>query len=189
MALTAVALRALPACLIGLVALVAAPGAGAEEYREHELKAAFLFSFTKYVEWPPARLPAADTPITIAVTCNDPLQAALKSIAWGRQVNGRSVKVHVLASVAEAASAHIIFVCGSDDARLPAIRKVTDGTPVLLVGESDHFWAEGGMIRLQRVGDQLRFSIDVRAAERAGLKISAQLQKLALTLDGSGGGR
>lgn len=181
-----IAFRALLASLIGVLALAAAPGAGAEEYREHELKAAFLFSFTKYVEWPPARLPAADTPITIAVTCDDPLQAALKSIAWGRQVNGRSVKVRVLASVAEAASAHIIFVCGSDDARLAAIREAARGMPILLVGESDQFWAEGGMIRLQRVGDQLRFSIDVRAAEGARLKISAQLQKLALNLRRNG---
>lgn len=170
--------------LAGLLLPGVPTGLYAEEaaYREHELKAAFLFSFTKYIEWPTARFASADSPIGIGLVCDKPLKSALEEIVRGRRVNGRAVEVHALADPAEARGEHLVFVCTEHEGQLDATLHAVQGAAVVVVGESERSWRAGVTVNLVRVGDKLRFSIDVLAAQRAGVKVSSDLQKLALVL-------
>lgn len=172
--------------LIGLAPTLAAEN---DRSREYEVKAAFLFSFTKYIEWPAAHPAREDGSIGIGLFCDRPLQAQLNEIVLGRHVNGRPVEVRLLARPEEARQEHLVFVCAGDERRLGEILRAVQGAAVVVVGESSHFWEAGGMIELVQVEDQIRFRIDMAAMERANLKVSSHLQKLALAVKRNGGGR
>lgn len=146
--------------------------------KEYHLKAAFLFNFLRFVEWPPERFAEDASPIVIGILGPNPFDAELEELVRGRQVNGRRIHVRAV-SVDEARSAHLIFVPAGEEGRFADALKTLRETAVVTVGESDRFAAQDGMIRFVRVADNLRFAINQAAAEAAGLRISSQLLKLA----------
>ncbi len=150
--------------------------------KEYQIKAAFLYNFTKFVEWLPDSFEGPDTPIVIAVAGKAPCAAELEQAVKDRTVNGRKILVKTAETPAAAKGAHVLFLSASEDSRLEewlgAVRKA--GT--LTVGETEPFAKAGGIIRFVLEGDKVRFEINMDSAERAGLKISAQLQKLAKTI-------
>jgi len=151
--------------------------------REQQLKAAFLYNFTKFVEWPARSFASPHDPIVIGVLGHSPFAAALglaldQTVA-GRSVNGRGVIVKRVDTAEEAAATHLLFVPTPDEAQFEQIRATIEASPVLTVGESSSFARLGGAINFVVEGDKVRFEISTAPAERAGLRISAQLQKLA----------
>jgi hypothetical protein len=145
--------------------------------KEYQVKAAFLYNFAKFVEWPSQSFPDATTPITVGILGENPFGDELEKLAGGRRINGRTILVKQVQSAAAARGAHILFVSAGEDGRFAALK---DGLgPVLTVGESDAFSRRGGMINFVFEGEKIRFEINVGQAEAAGLRISAQLQKLA----------
>jgi len=147
--------------------------------REYRLKAAFLCNFTKFIEWPAARFADAASPVVIGVLAKNPFGAELEKIAQGRTVKGRDLVVKLLATADEAPTVHILFVPAGEEPRLAATdawRKIA----VVVVGESPRFAPLGGVITFQPEADKVRFAIDLAAAQSVGLKISAQLLKLAV---------
>lgn len=154
-------------------------GADATDTREYQIKAAFLYNFTRFVEWPASSFADAGSPIVIGAYCADPFGAVLKAIVKGRTVNGRGIVARKLDTVELATSAHVVFVCAAKDTEFAHIESVVDGRPVLTVGETDAFAEAAGIIRFVLDEEKVRFEINMAAAERAGLKVSAQLQKLA----------
>jgi hypothetical protein len=96
-----------------------------------------------------------------------------------RKINGREIVVKPCATAEAAKGAHLLFVSAAEDARFGELKQALAGTHVLIVGETDGFAGQGGMIAFKLEGDKLRFEINLDSAERAGLKISAQLLKLA----------
>jgi hypothetical protein len=146
--------------------------------REYQVKAAFLYNFTKFVEWPAESFASPADPIVIAVLGSDPFGDELNQVVRDRKVNGRSIQVISAASIADVAGAHVIFIGESQTSLFDAVRAQPD-FHALTVGEADDFAAHGGMIQFTTASDKVRFEINVGAAERAGLKVSAQLQKLA----------
>ncbi len=145
--------------------------------KEYQLKAAFLFNFTRFVEWPAARLADQSGPIVIAVLGKNPFGEELERIARGRLVHDRSVQVRHIDSAADLHSAHIVFIAAGEEHRLAA---PLQGLPGLLtVGESETFRDLGGIIRFTVVREQVRFEINQSSGEQAGLRLSGQLLKLA----------
>jgi hypothetical protein len=159
--------------LLGLAALPLR----AEVSKENQLKAAFLYNFTKFVEWPARRFADENSPIVIGLLGRNPFEGELATIVHGRTVNGRPIQVKLIHTADEVSAVHLLFVPAGEESLLPAAawQKVA----IVAVGESERFAAQGGTIVFTRERDKLRFEINMTAAERDGLRISSQLQKLA----------
>jgi hypothetical protein len=157
----------------------AAEGSAAAPGREYEIKAAFLYNFTKFVDWPAATFADSGAPIVIGVLGDSLSAQALERLVRDRTVNGRTIVVRPIASAEEATATQLLFVSSTHEAQFARLKAAIESLPVLTVGESAEFAALGGVIDFVPQGDKIRFEINIGAAERAGLKISAQLQKLA----------
>ena len=165
--------------LVGLFCLVghAARGADTGVSKENLVKAGFLYNFTKYVEWPSARFADDTSPIIIGVLGRNPFGRELEQIVQTRTVNGRAIQVRLIHTAEEVLTVHLLFVPAGEETRLPAI--AWQNAAVVVVGESADFTALGGTITFTRAEDKVQFAVNLEAAERVGLKISAQLLKLA----------
>jgi len=141
--------------------------------REYEIKAAYLYNFTKYVDWPSY----GDT-ITIGVLGNNPFGGALAPLN-GKIVKGRRLAIKQLDSVRDAHSCQVIFVSASERQRLPEIFEDLKSGQILTVGEMQGFAEGGGIINFVEENNKVRFEINAEAARRTGLSISSELLKLA----------
>jgi hypothetical protein len=174
---------------IGLLWLAAVGGASsafaqtdASVISSSQIKAAFLYNFTKFVEWPADTFVAADRPLTIGVLRDNALTVDLRAIVDDRIVNGRSIVVRTIRDAADVEGIQLLFVGAEEGDRFLDLLPVIDGAPVLTVGESPAFIEAGGAIAFVQQGTKLRFEINMLSAERARLKISAQLQELAVAV-------
>jgi hypothetical protein len=166
------------ATLLALLLLVAAPLLLADPLDEHQVKAAFLYNFTKFVEWPADRLGGAD-PIVIGVYGRNRVCDELHDVVRERKVNGHDVLVKEVREIADAKSVHALYIGADEDDRVREVLPSIRGAGVLTVGETARFAQQGGMIVFVREGDKLRFQINAESAEQSGLKIGSQLLRLA----------
>jgi hypothetical protein len=139
---------------------------------EHRVKAAYLFNFVRFVEWPAA---SGEGPLTICVVRPSPFGEVLTDTVRNERVNGRAIATRLVDTADD--GCHVVFIPASA-AALPSLRAV-DESPVLTVGESPGFIRQGGMVNFVREGTNVRFEIDEPAARRAGLRISSRLLRLA----------
>jgi hypothetical protein len=168
-------------CLFQTLAM----GAEGAISREYEIKAAFLFNFTRFIEWPMESFADPASPIVIGVIGNDPFGAALANIVQGRRVNGRAIVARSISSDEDARATHLLFVGLTREEDVARLMQTLAGFPVMTVGETAEFAAEGGAITFVRQGDKVRFEINTASAARAHVRISAQLEKLATAVRGS----
>lgn len=147
--------------------------------KEQSIRAAFIYNFTKFVEWPAGKLPDAKAPIIIGVVGQDPFGQLIADAIEGRQVNGRELRLQRINTVKEVRELHVLFVNDRDLSKLSGLAEELAAGGVLGVGESEAFLDLGGAIRFVLEGDKVRFEINAEAAEHGRLKISSQLQKLA----------
>jgi hypothetical protein len=159
----------------------------ADAYKEYEIKAAFLYKFTGFVDWPPAAFPADDTPILIGVLGEDPFGTSLDDIVRNKKAKNRDIQVKRSNEAADLKNCHIVFVCSSEKGRLKTLFSDFKGTSVLTVGDTNSFAKLGGMINLVPVDNKIGLEINVAAAKNAGLAISSQLLNLAKTVYGKEG--
>lgn len=150
--------------------------------KEAQIKAAFLYNFTKFVEWPESVFSEPGAAIVVGVLGDASLLPLLETTVKDRKVNGRSIVVRRVVTVPEIKAAQVLFVAAAEEARFVDLRPKLEGCALLVVGETPSSLSSGGSIRLVLEADRLRFEINVAAAERAGVKISSQLQKLALAV-------
>jgi hypothetical protein len=172
--------RAFPLLAL-LVALVSPHSFGAEPIsKEYQLKAAFLYNFTKFVmEWPTNRFAAKDTPITIGILGNNPFGEELARAVQDRNVNGRSFLVKTLPDASAATEVDVLFVPRGQESLLQNQFLAIQTAGVLTVGESEAFASLGGLINFTTETDKIRFEINLDAAEQHGFKFSSQLLKVA----------
>jgi hypothetical protein len=158
-----------------LVCLYAAHGVvhAQEATLEYRVKAAYLYNFTKYVEWPPAALGSG--PLTLCVAGRNPFGSALSDIVRGEEIGNRPIAVRVLLEPED--GCHVIFV--PQGAATPAYLRSARMRPILTIGEGADFIAQGGIISFIVEGGRVRFEIDQVAAERVGLRVSSRLLRLA----------
>lgn len=167
---------------VALALLVGSSCARAESdttVAEYRIKAAFLFKFVGFIDWPPATSDRADAAFTIGVLGGATLGNELEQIAAGHQVNGHPVRVRLLARGDSAAGLQVLFVGRNEAARLNALVAATDGMATLVVSESDGALALGSAINFVVVDDKVRFDVALHSINRAGLKISARLLAVA----------
>jgi hypothetical protein len=142
------------------------------------VKAVFLYNFAKFVEWP--SVPAeAGQPFTICVVGEDPFGDTLDQAILGKSINGRALMARRVRRAGDARTCQIAFISASEGKRLRAILDGLNGASVLTVGETEGFAEQGGVINFRLEEDRVRFEINVDAAQRAGLKMSAKLLGLA----------
>jgi len=173
-------IRAAATLLLLALLLVAgaASAARADEAGEYKVKAAFLYNFAKFVEWPDRTFSGPDAPFVIGVLGDDPFGSALDGIK-GKTVKEHKVAVKRISGSSDAGSCHVLFISSSEDGRLEEIISALGQAPVLLVGDMDRFARRGGMIKFLVENNKIAFEINAEAARRAGLTISSQLLKLA----------
>ena len=167
--------------LCAVLLTVAAASSLAQEARisETQIKAAFLYNFTKFVEWPADVFADADDPIVIGILGESPLADALSTIVENRKVNGRPIAVVNVGTPNDIERLQMLFVGKDQDQSVAALLTLVGEDSILTIGETTAFAAEDGAIVFVRESGKLRFEINMTAAERARLKISAELQKLA----------
>lgn len=165
-------LRTLPA-LLALILLAAAPlGAQGDISDEYRVKAAFLYNFFKFIEWPPS---TEDGPLLICVAGRNPFGDVLEQTIRGEMVNGRPLATRII--LEPEPGCDILFVPAG--ATSTAYLRAARGTPTLTVGERPDFIAQGGIVSFFRQGSNVRFAINPAAADRAELRISSRLLELA----------
>lgn len=173
-----------------MLALFWAPSLCAQEAPVESLKAAFLYRFAQFVEWPTNAFAADTTPLTLGVLGDDDFASKLGSLLKDKKAHNRSFVVKRIAEPADAAACHIVFVAAREGRRAAQVVEATRKKPVLLVGESDEFLDAGGMINIVKEEKQqlLRFDINPLAAEQANLTVSSHLLRLARKKTSKAGG-
>jgi hypothetical protein len=145
--------------------------------KEYQLKAAFLFNFTQFVEWPNNTFSNAKGPIVIGILGEDPFGSYLDELVQGEEVNGRPLIVQRYHSTEEIKQCHILFI------NLPKTTKQVisslKGKNILSVGETANFIKEGGMIKFSMEDNKIHFQINPEEAKEEGLVISSKLLRLA----------
>jgi hypothetical protein len=151
---------------------------------EYQVKAAFLFHFAQFVDWPPEAFKDASSPLTYCTAGEDPFHGALDASLNGKMVGARPVRVLHFRQVQETQGCQIVFLGTPEKKLLPGMLANLRAGPILTVGESEDFVQGGGMIGFFLEDNKVRFNINLDAAERAKLKISARLLALAKTVIG-----
>ena len=156
------------------------PGAASAAAPEYDLKAAFLFNFAKFVEWPESAFAGDRAPLTICVYGDDPFGSTLDGVVQNERVGERTLLVQRPDSLDDLGGCHVLFVSRSEKDRLGGVMSQIKGKPVLTVSDTDGFLRAGGIINFILESSKVRFLIDQEAAERSGLKISSKLMRLAV---------
>lgn len=175
------------ACLLGMFGfafiVLGSPGTAAARTvphaTEYRVKAAFVYKFGDYVEWPSDAFAAPSSPLVIGVVGADVLADELERIAVGRTIGGRQVVVRKLKYGAPLSGMHVIFVGQSDSRKLAAELDASKGQPALTVTESADGLRLGSMINFVVVSDKVRFDVALPSAEASRLKISSRLLAVA----------
>jgi hypothetical protein len=161
--------------LLGVVLGLLCLGAFAAEEKapsEYEIKAAFLFNFAKFVEWPEQAL-GKNEPLRIGILGKANFTADIEKTIEGKKIEAHPVVIEKYADAVPVKAPHILFIPNGK----PSRRTLADlgDQPVLTVGETDGFCEAGGMINLIREGRKVRFEVNPKAAERHKLKMSSKL--------------
>lgn len=169
-------MRSFPCIFPALLGLLFALPVMALEQDEAAVKAAFIYNFTKFVEWPAE----AEGPLQLCLIGEtDSLLAALANLE-GKQSQGRNIHVRSIGRNADTLDGCRVIVVGASEAgRISAILNNAQKHPALTVSEIEHFADVGGMIGLVVNNTKVQFEINAQAAQRANLKLSAQLLKLS----------
>jgi hypothetical protein len=140
-----------------------------------QVKAAYLYNFTKYVEWPPDAFHSADDPAVICVIGDDRTGKILEQVTLGKKANGRRVEARNPHSVNEFRACQVLFIGFADKDRIAGILRNLRDSNVLVVGQTGEFLSLGGMINLVQKNGAIELEIDTRATDAAGLKVSSRL--------------
>ena len=159
--------------LLGLV-LFGLPSFAAP--REFQLKAAFIFNFIKFVEWP-----SNSGPINVGILGDDPFEGELKKLE-SKSVGGRPVKVSVFKDLSQARSYQVVYT--ADPTMALKLVKAVEGLPVLTISDTPNFSEKGGGITLMSSKNRIRFAINKGTLDKSSLKASSKLLSLAEKLYG-----
>ena len=166
--------------LLGGLLLVG--NAWATEFDEYAVKAAYLYNFAKFVEWPPGVFADADAPLRICIVGDNPFGDALASLS-GKTVESHPVEVRPISAATGFDKCHIVFISRTEQGRFKALLTKLGRLPILTVSDIGGFAQAGGMIGLVEAEQRIRFDINVSATRQSGLKLSSQLLKLATIVD------
>lgn len=165
--------------LIGIATLLVTMAALGQSATEYQVKAAFLFNFAKFVEWPADAFTTPDTALQICLLGQDPFGTDFEQIIEDKTVNGHRIELIHPSGIPQARSCQILFTHSADKQRMKDILQGVKGASVLTVGDTTGFAAMGGIINFVLDDNRVRFEINLEAAEQAHLKLSARLLTVA----------
>lgn len=148
---------------------------------EYEVKATYLYNFSKFVEWPDTVTQAQSDSFAICVIGHDPFGPALNAIVESETIAGKRVVARQIPSE-DAASCRVVFISSSEDKRLKEVLASLGATSVLTVSDLPRFTQRGGMVQFVLEGNRIRFEVNSTAVERAGLALSSELLKVAVNV-------
>jgi len=168
-------------CTIALLALAGATSIRPQDGPsvEYQVKAAFLFNFAKFIEWPPDAFQSEKTPITLCVFRYDPFGSALEEVIRGKAINNRELLARRINELPDLKTCQLVFVSDREDKHLSEVSNSVRGASVLVVGEGEGFAERGGTVQFFLENNKLRFAVNVDAAQRARLQVSSKLLALA----------
>ena len=149
---------------------------------EYQVKAAFLFHFAQFVDWPAGVLTASDPSLTLCIFKDEPRGMEFQSTIEGKTLGSRVFHVRLISQLQEIEECNILFLSRDQTRRQTAILQSLRGLGILTVGETPNFLSDGGIIRFHLVEDKIRFDINLEAAEAAHIKISSRLLLLATSV-------
>jgi hypothetical protein len=169
------------AVAVALVLGCSRTSARAAALSELEVKAAFLYHFTQYVQWPTEGSPngVGAAPFVVAVWQADPFREVATRMLAGKSAQSRPLQVVRISEPSEGAEAKVLFLGSTEPGGLTAALRAVEGTAVLTVGDAPGFAELGGMIGFRIVDDRVRFDINLEQASRRGFRISSEVVKLA----------
>ena len=174
--------HALAALLAFLLSSLLPGAAGASEFDEYAVKAAYLYNFAKYVEWPPGTFASADAPLLICIVGDNPFGDALSALS-GKMIENHPVEMRRLSVTTDLNPCHIVFVSRAEQGRFKTLLAKLARQPILTVSDISDFAQAGGMIGLIETDQRIRFDINLTATRQARLKLSSQLLKLATIVE------
>ena len=151
----------------------------AQDASEYQVKAAFLYQFTRFVEWPDSAFADGNSPFVIGVVGHDPFGSTLDRAVDGKTVNGRGIVIRRYSQIADVQPCHILFVSESDRDQMSRILARLSNFSTLTVGDCDGFIQHGGIIDFFIEDSRVRFAINPDAANSVGLRVSSKLLQLA----------
>jgi hypothetical protein len=167
------------ALLAALLGAWAPAHAQLDRASEVQVKAAYLYQFGGFVEWPPKAFAGPDGAFVIGLIAAEAMAAELEQIVATRQVQGRQVVVRRLKPGEPLKGLQVLFVGAAEGERLPEILSSAKDAPLLVVTESDDALAQGSAINFVAVGNRVRFDVALPQAERRSLRISSRLLGVA----------
>jgi hypothetical protein len=159
---------------------------------EYQVKAAFLFDFAKFVDWPTGVLTAGDPSLTLCIFKDEPSRIEFQSTIEGKNLGSRVFHVRLISQLQEIQGCNILFLSRDQTRHQTVILQGLRGLGILTVGETPSFLSDGWIIRFHLVEDKIRFDINLEAAEAAHIRISSRLLLLATSVTrahGTDGGR
>ncbi len=150
----------------------------ADKFQEYQLKAAFIYNFAKFIEWPLSSFQDEGSPFIVGVLGKDPFGEAL-AVIQGKKVGKRDIGVKHFDRLDSLGKCHILYISASEKDRLQKIFKMTEKWKVLTISDFSGFCQAGGNINFFIEEKRVRFEINLDSAQRNGLKISSQLLKLS----------
>jgi len=158
----------------------AADGSGNLEYR---VKAAYLFNFASYVEWPAANGTQANSPIVVGFIDAPEIADELSKLSSGHMVRNRPVEIKLIKPGEPLAGVQILFLGRQGNKRLKQLLDGLHSQPVLTVSDAQGGLSDGSIINFLPVDDRIRFEISLANAERIGIKINARLLSVAQRIE------
>lgn len=148
---------------------------------EYQIKAAFIYNFAKFTEWPAEAFAGENAPLTVCIIGKNPFASALDFLG-SKTVGNRKLVVLNVSRPEELKDCHILYIAASEKPRLAQILASVTVPGVLTISDIKNFSQAGGMISLVTQEDKVRFRINLKSAQRARLRLSSQLLKLALEI-------
>ena len=169
------------ACLMLVLLSVLGPQLAAQDAQvaEADLKAAFLYNFTKFIEWPADAFAKDDSPVAVGVFGDEEFTRTLRTLLADKKAHGRAFTVKRLTNIQEAKTCQILFFREAESRKMGSLYDSIKRMPILTVGESDDFLDQGGMFTMFSEDKQLRFEVNSTTAENAQLTVSSKLLRLA----------
>lgn len=160
--------------------------AGAQTPAEYDVKAAMLYRFAQFLEWPTNRISAPDAPVVFGIVGQDPFGPRIDALLRDQKVGQRPVRIERFSITGALTNTHLLFVSNSVNSETEKLLASVRTHPVLTVGETEDFTRKGGHIRLYIDAKKPRFEINLAALERSGLKMHSQVLKLATRVSRDG---
>ena len=152
---------------------------------EYQVKAAYLFNFAKYLEWPAGAFASPQAPLTLCVSGRDPFGGALAAYER-RTVQSRELRVRRGVGLDDLRGCHMLFLAESEERNVKQFLRAAASLPIITVSDIDGFTEAGGTIGLVEADERVQFEINLASAQRAGVKVNSQLMRVARNTRGKG---